>query len=93
MMRNDTITFRKSAVRFRFRCIAASVNPASVCLRADLRRRPLADGRSKLTRDDFLPAGACWSRASLLPRGARRRDNSTAVGSFIAFSGTSKEND
>lgn len=92
-MRNATITVRKSAVRFLFRCIAATVNPTSVCLQADLRRRPLADGRSKLTRDDFLPAGECWGRASLLPRGARRRDNSAAVGSFIALSGTSKEND
>jgi hypothetical protein len=93
MMRNDTTDFGNSAVRFLFGCIAALVNPALVCLQADMRRRPSAGGRSKVIRDGFRPAGKCWAGHRCRPEARAPRYNSAAVGSFIALSGTSKEND
>jgi hypothetical protein len=58
-MRNDSINFRNSAVRFLFGCIAALANPASACLQAAMRRRLPAGGRSELMRDDLRPAREC----------------------------------
>jgi hypothetical protein len=90
-MGNDTINFRNSAVWFPFGCIAALVTPALVYFQADLRRRPSASGRSKLTGNSF-DRQRMLGGISLPPRVARRRDTSGPVGSFIALTGTRKEN-
>jgi hypothetical protein len=89
-MGNDTINFWNSAVWFPFG-IAALLNPALVCLQADLRRRP-SSGRSKLTRNSFGLQRMLGGISLPPPRRAASRYTSAAIGSSIALTGTRKEN-